>query len=371
MLYVARILYMHVVFLTRKFPPAKGGMETFSWQLTQHFPTKKTVIHYGRKKSDIIWAAPLLLLRGILISKRASLFHLGDLVLGPIAPLLKWFTHKPIVVTVHALELTYGKGTPFYTLIQWSLKSSAIDQFVAVSHYTAGLLQQRGVAPEKIVVIPHGVVPPPDISDEDARQKIADLLPNSITDTHSRPLLLTVGRLVQRKGVAWFIEHVLPRILDLNPLYLVVSDGPDQERIKQTIETQKLQNYVQMLGKISDEALLNMYAGSDMFITPNIPLDGDAEGFGFVSIEAAAAGLPVLASNIEGIPDAIHDGRNGKLMTPGDAAAYEEAIRYWCTHPDERKKFGQSAQQYTLATFQWQHIAEQYKTLFETVISRT
>lgn len=339
-------------------------METFSWELTQGFPEPKTVIHYGHKQRDIIWAAPLLLVRGVSLRSRASLFHLGDLVLGPIAPLFKRMTGKPIVVTVHALELTYNNwGKRYHSLINWCLPS--IDHFVAVSEYTAELLRGRGVPSSKITVIPHGVTPPAERDHTQAREQIARVY----TLETNRPWLLTVGRLVRRKGVAWFVEHVLPQLTDLNPLYLIVSTGPDREHIEQIIRANQLEPYTRLLGSVSDEALQQLYAGADIFVMPNIPVDHDAEGFGFVAIEAAAAGLPVIASRLEGIHSAIHHGQNGMLIESGNATEYEQRIRNWITTPEHRTAFGRTARAYTLNTFSWSTIIKRYHDLFTQINS--
>lgn len=355
---------MHVTFLTRKYPPQKGGMETFSYQLGQCFPSEKTVIHHGKKQRDILWAAPRLLFGGWRLRAQTDLYHLGDLVLAPLAPLLKMLTRKPIVATVHALELTY-KNTALQMLIDRALPS--IDAFVCVSHYTEALLRARGVSEEKISVIGHGIVKPKALQRERARRDLDTAL---ALGAENRPLLVTVGRLVKRKGVAWFLEHVLPQLKDLNPLYLIVSDGPEREHIETIIAEKQLDQYVHLAGKIDEEQLAHAYAGADIFVMPNIAMENDAEGFGFVGIEAASYGAPVLASRLEGIPDAIHDGKNGKLATPEDAAEYERIIREWLTHTQARINFGQSAREYTIHTFQWPAVAKQYEELFTKIMGR-
>lgn len=339
-------------------------METFSYQLGQCFPSEKTVLHHGKQQRDILWAAPRLLFDGWRLRKHTDIYHLGDLVLAPLAPLLKMLTRKPVVATVHALELTY-KNTALTMLIDRALPS--IDAFVCVSHYTEGLLRARGVSEEKISVIGHGIVKPQALQRETARKNLDNALG---LGANNRPLLVTVGRLVKRKGVAWFLEHVLPRLKDVNPLYLIVSDGPEREHIEKMIAEKTLDQYVHLAGKIDEEQLANAYAGADIFVMPNISVQNDAEGFGFVGIEAASYATPVVASRLEGIPDAIHDGKNGKLATPENATEYERIIRDWLTDPQARIHFAQSAREYTIQTFQWPAVAKQYEELFTELVQR-
>src|SRR5690606_29098600 len=130
--------------------------------------------------------------------------------------------------------------------------------------------------------------------------------------------------LIARKGVFWFVEKALPEIIKKRKdvAYLVSGSGPDQDAIAQTIEKHGLKNYVFLLGRTSDETLSNLYNVADAFIMPNIRVKGDLEGFGLVALEAASCGTPVVASNIEGIKDAIMDGKNGFLVKDKDTHAY-------------------------------------------------
>lgn len=359
---------MHILFLTRKYPPQKGGMETFSYRLTTLYPGEKTIIHYGQKQRDIVWVVPLLCIRALFTLRKTSVVHLGDMVLAPIALVLKRFTKKPIVATAHALELTY-KNPLLRSLINASL--SSIDAFVAVSPYTADLLKQRGVPSEKISVITHGVDEVTPKQQTLARNILSKALNIDPATCQKATILLTVGRLVKRKGVAWFIESVLPRLQapqDSRLLYLIVSDGPDRKHIEQLIQQHNLSNQAKLLGKVSDDMLAILYSAGDIFVMPNIRVEGDAEGFGFVAIEAAAYGLPVIASNMDGIPAAIHNQQNGILVEPGNADAYEQALRQWCAHPEERRAFGQQARTYTLQAFRWETKVQEYQQLFERLV---
>lgn len=357
---------MHAAFFTRKFPPKKGGMETFSWELTQQYTDQKTIVHYGKRQIDIVWVAPLLIVKAIQLRKTVDLFHLGDLVLGPIAPFIRFFTRKPVVVTVHALELTFDIfGGLYQWLLRWAMRSGAIDHYVAVSEFTAGLLQERGVPSHRLSVITHGVTPPKHIDHAASRARLCTEL--KILDTE-RPLLLTVGRLVRRKGVAWCIEQVLPKLAQWNPLYIVASDGPDREYIEEAIQRSGMQNNVLLTGFVSEKLLDDLYAGCDIWLSPNIERPGDAEGFGFVAIEAAVHGLPVIAADREGIPSAIHHEKNGILVEAEHADQFVQQVTNWLEHPAERKAFGEKAEHYTKEHFQWGSVSQQYHTLFKRIV---
>jgi phosphatidyl-myo-inositol dimannoside synthase len=114
---------------------------------------------------------------------------------------------------------------------------------------------------------------------------------------------------------------------------------------------------VVLLGQVSESLLATLYAGSDLFVMPNIPVAGDMEGFGVVMVEAGAAGLPVLAADLEGIRDVIAAGENGELLPSGNAGAFLDAI---ARYRDPSRLAGASARAraYVVAHFSWAGIAD-------------
>ncbi len=358
---------MSVIFITRKYPPVKGGMETFSYQLLRHFlPSHHSIIHASKRPRDIFWIAPLLLLRALRKRSDASVFHLGDLVLAPLAIVLKRFSTAPIVVTVHGLDITFAQQQWLY---RWLLKRSLrhIDLFVCISKNTSQHLERFGVQKKDIRRIPHGVLPPKKMNKHSAKEYIANILNCSVEDLGDRCIILSVGRLVQRKGMPWFIEHVMLKIIKQNPLLIIASDGPERSRIESLITKHSLEENITVLGAVNDETLQQLYTGADICVVPNIPVTDDIEGFGFVAIEGAAYGNVVLASNIDGLPAAIHDKKNGVLLPPQDAKIWADTLTYWISRNHERQDFGRRAAEYTLQTFQWTQVAQQYQDVFDSL----
>ena len=154
-------------------------------------------------------------------------------------------------------------------------------------------------------------------------------------------ILLTVGRLVPRKGVRWLVTEVLPRLAERRAdwIYLVVGEGPERQAIAEAARRdQRVAQRVHLLGQISDDELRTAYAAADLFVMPNVPVPGDSEGFGIVHLEARAAGLPVVAADIEGISESFISGEDGWLVPAGDAAAFVDAIdRGLRPGPDPRR----------------------------------
>ena len=99
-----------------------------------------------------------------------------------------------------------------------------------------------------------------------------------------------------------------------------------------------------ILGQVDGELRDALFTGADLFIMPNVVVPGDMEGFGLVAIEAAAAGALVVASELEGIRDAVIDGETGVLVAPGDASTFVERITALVNHASDRSRL---AEQYT------------------------
>jgi glycosyltransferase involved in cell wall biosynthesis len=141
-----------------------------------------------------------------------------------------------------------------------------------------------------------------------------------------KKILLTVGRLVKRKGVGWFVENVLPR-LDQSYVYVVVGTGPEYSTIQDMVRRKQLGCRIVLADRQTDRirnCLLNL---ADAFIMPNISVPGDVEGFGIAALEAGACGLPVVASNIQGIRDAVIDGVTGYLVGERDVEGFLSRIQ--------------------------------------------
>jgi glycosyltransferase involved in cell wall biosynthesis len=177
--------------------------------------------------------------------------------------------------------------------------------------------------------------------------------------------LLSVGRLVPRKGIAWFVENVLPN-LTMPVHYHVVGSGPEATVLQQLIAELKLTNRVTLHGQVADDALRQFYFHADALIMPNITVSGNPEGFGIVAIEAAASGVPVLAARLEGVADAVIDGDSGFLLESGNVSAWLEALeRLLSTAPLAPEHIRAAVAQH----FSWQAVGQQYLDLFNMLIA--
>ncbi|HET9957051.1 MAG TPA: glycosyltransferase family 4 protein [Polyangiaceae bacterium] len=338
---------MRVLFVTRKYPPMVGGMEAQSYQLTSRFPAPKRIISLGRSQKHLVWFLPYVLVRAWLEADTYDVLHLGDGLLAAVGLAPRYLAGKRVVVTVHGLDLTF-RSRLYQTYLKLCLRP---HQALPVSESTRRIAKERGLcAPYSI---PVGVTEP---FFDIPRDPGADAELNA--QRAGRTILLTIGRLVPRKGVAWFIRNVLPKLSGV--LYVVVGDGPDASAVREAIRSSGTEQSVLLLGRISAERLRSVISAADIFVMPNISVPGDVEGFGIVAIEAAASGLPVVASRLEGIPDAIIDGKNGDLVNPGEPDAFVAALTPLLQQPRLRAQRGDAARQFTRETYAWPRVVERY-----------
>jgi len=181
-----------------------------------------------------------------------------------------------------------------------------------------------------------------------------------------RKVLLTVGRLIERKGVVHFLTDVMPRMLAQRQdfCYMIVGEGPQRELIETRITSLHLEEHVVLLGRVDDDTLRAAYHLADLFVMPNIPVQNDIEGFGLVALEAAAAGRYVVASRLDGIPEAIVPGQNGTLLDPLDSEAFAATILDLLADDEKRQILGRQAREFVRDRYSWDIVARRYQQVF-------
>ncbi|MBI3963398.1 MAG: glycosyltransferase family 4 protein [Candidatus Kerfeldbacteria bacterium] len=355
---------MRVLFITRKFPPQVGGMEHYSYALIESYPEEKITITLRHRRLHLVWFLPYALVMGLYYSRRVDLVYLTDGLLAPLGYLLKVFCTVPVIITAHGLDVTYDNWA-YRKLVIPSIRR--LDHVVTVSRQTIAECTARGIDIERCTCIPNGFDAHRIASTREARSVVQSLIGVS---GEGRFILLTVGRLIKRKGVQWFIERVLPH-LPPEVLYVIVGRGEEYDRIRDSIAERGLERRVRLLGFISNETLRRLYGSSDLFIMPNVKVPGDIEGFGIVALEAAASGVPVIASRLEGIQEAITEGRNGILVASNDASAFIRTITRLMEHTAELQQLSVSSRTYTVERYNWSVIIRQYQQLFQEVRDRS
>ncbi len=385
-----------ILLVTRNLPPLVGGMERLNWHMAEELAKVAEVRVIGPAGSAAlapegvpVREAPLKPLWKFLwqarrLARREARARRPDIVLagsGLTAPLARSAARLATartVVYVHGLDVAVKHI--LYRVV-WLRAIRRMDRVIANSRPTAELCRAIGVKSEKIGIVHPGVDLPEPVREPrsgpgttpdhsvtflareespsfrtprsgDPESTRPENAPNSGSkssdnSTHqswrqqhklaNRPLLLSVGRLSERKGLREFVEKALPRIVKQQPdtVLLIVGDAPKQalharaqspESIQAAANAAGIGANVRFLGVITDYAELgDVYRAADVHVFPVRQLPGDPEGFGMVAVEAAAHGLPTVAFATGGIVDAVAEGKSGYLVVPGDYAALADA----------------------------------------------
>jgi phosphatidylinositol alpha-1,6-mannosyltransferase len=183
-----------------------------------------------------------------------------------------------------------------------------------------------------------------------------------------RPVIVCVSRMVARKGQDVLVE-ALPRIRERVPdaALLLVGDGPYRSEVERRIRKARLSEHVFVTGRVSWERIPEYFAAGDVFCMPARTRMGgfDLEGLGICYLEAAATGLPVVAGDSGGAPDAVLDGENGFVVSGTDVAAVADRCADLLLDKDLAAKFGRRGREWVMDKWRWDDLAVRLQRMLE------
>ena len=358
---------MKSLLVTQDFPPRPGGMARYYADLARGLGGDCTVAAgswdgeppRGRGEHRILTLPfdaaashhPWNLLRTAkLLAKQLAMDPTGVLVGGNIRPFgllterLARRKKVPLVQIYHGGDIlqTAGKWKSHpIKRRRWMrlVNSSAIH--AVNSRYTAGLASLHGFPEDRIALVP------PEVdtdhfrpaANEEERQSIRHRLGWKEKET----VALFTGRLVARKG----LDDLFEALRSLPDLSRVAVVGPgDRAYWEGRARSAGVPSRVDIMGPVDYENLPDLYRGADLFVGPSrdSEAENDPETFGIVFLEAAASGLPVVATRTGGIPEAVEDEVNGFLVAPGSVDEIGAAWRRLIEDESLRRDFGRAGQ---------------------------
>jgi glycosyltransferase involved in cell wall biosynthesis len=254
-----------------------------------------------------------------------------------------------IVYTKHGLASTAEQAIQVRTPGAW-LKRLAVRSFVhrtvAVSAAVKRSLVAAGANPDRVVIIPGGI-------DLGAYAGACEVT-SAPTDT-----IGAMARLSHEKG----FDVLLSAVADLpaSTQVLIGGDGPQSGLLAAQIATLGLANRVRLAGFVSD--VPKFMTQLTLFVLPS-----RSEGLGLVLIEAMAAGLPVVATDVGGIPEVVVHGETGLLVPPEDAGALATAIRQVLADPALAARMGEAGRIRAATYFSAERMAEQTVALYRELL---
>ncbi len=376
---------MHVVQVTQRFPPALGGVENHVYNLalglsaagvsTEIFTTDLRTDTPFRRLDGGLPAAPFPVRRfvarkfldlphglGVLAPSmvvalfedsyelvHAHAYGYFPVLAGGLAQLIR---RIPLVVTSHSDR---GGESVSKQLFDWAVPPMTLrraHRLIALTAREAQNLERLGVDSDRIRIIPNGV----DLSEFEnlAVRRGAE---GEVT-------VLFVGRCYSRqKGLEYLVRAVehLPSRQKVH-LKIVGEDWGGVTGLRALARALGIEDQITFTGPLPRADVIRAYGSADIFVLPSL-----FEPFGIVLLEAMAAGLPIVASRVGGIPEVVQDGATGLLVRPGDSRVLAEAIGRLISDPSLRSQMGEAGR-LRAAAFSWERLVPRILKVYDEAI---
>ncbi len=272
--------------------------------------------------------------------------------------------HPPYVLTSHGGDAyTYGASPIKKRLIRIALQRASA--LTVVSRDLASTIRQsfaEAVGARPVRIAPMGT-------------SLERFHPNVRRDEWpalhglTRPVLLFVGRLAEKKGVSYLLQAMTsPEIANTTASLAIIGDGPLRDALEREVTARGLTERVRFLGSLDHSQLPTAYASADIFCAPFIiAKDGDREGLPTVLSEAGASGLPCIASDVGGVSEILVHEQTGLIVPPKDIAALTAALLRLIRDERARRAFGLNALTH-VAKFSWDAIGKTYTQIIRETI---
>ena len=378
---------MNILVISWNFPPRIGGIENVIYNLWKGLRARHNlclITAYNRNAEEdknifrpFVPGLPAFfifaLIKGafLVCFRKIDLIFCGSGLTVSTCVILGKLFRKRVAVNVYGLDIIHP-NVLYQLLLNMFL--SKCNSIITISGYSKKLLLEKGIPASNIRIISPGV---------DAERFILEIPKEKLKEKYNlsgKKVLLSVGRLAKRKGLAEFVERSLPRIAREAPetVFLIAGENPVDSlahkedtlsNIKDKISRYGLERNVRFLGKVDDKSLVEIYNLSDIFVLPAINVKKDIEGFGIVLIEAASAGSICVAAKTGGIPDTIENGKSGFLIECGDYEGLSDTILDLLNNPGKMNAISVYARERAGKTFDWKIILGKYEELFNGLVT--
>lgn len=373
---------MHHLLVTNDFPPKTGGIQTYLWELWRRLPPDSFTVVTPDQPGAQAWDAaqpfavervnqPFLVPTAGLARRINGLIDrtgAGLVLLDPVAnnaPLVGRL-NAPWGVIVHGAEVTIPAATPGgQLLIRRLLRTSQL--VIAAGSYPAQTAQRAAGRSLPVVEIPPGVdterFVPLDASRRAEVRRRFDVAPDA-------PLVVSVSRLVPRKGMAVLVEaaaELSRRYPDLE--VIIAGEGRDHARLQQLVATTGAP--VRLVGRVPADDLPGLLGAADVFamLCHNRWGGLEQEGFGIVFLEAAACGVPQVAGASGGAADAVvHDHSGLVVDEPRKVAAAVDALDTLLGDAQRRVQMGEAARRRAEVSFNYDTLAHRLATAIASAV---
>ena len=359
---------MRHLLVTNDFPPKLGGIQSYLWELWRRLPSDSFTVLTSPHPDAAAWDAaqpfrvertrqPVLVAEPWLRQQiRALADEVGaDLVLlDPALPLglLGPSLGIPYGLVLHGAEITVPARLPGARQMLRHVLGSA-RMVVSAGGYPHAEAERCAGRALPGVIVPPGVDPerfrPLDDHERAAARQRLDL--------DAGQVVLSLSRLVPRKGMDVLIRAMATLDLRVAPTLVIAGDGRDRGRLERLAAAERVP--VRFLGRVPDADLVDLYGSADVFamVCRDRWRGLEQEGFGIVFLEAAACGVPQVAGRSGGSHEAVADRETGFVVEPRDVRAVAAALRALLADESLRRIQGEASRLRVVERFGYDRLA--------------
>ncbi|WP_030020864.1 glycosyltransferase family 4 protein [Streptomyces monomycini] len=373
--------------VTNDFPPRPGGIQAFLHSMALRLDPDRVVVYAStwkrskegveatarfdaeqpfpvvRDRTTMLLPTPRVTRTATALLRRhgcSSVWFGAAAPLGLMAPALRRAGARRIVATTHGHEAGWAQLPASRQLLRRI--GEGTDTITYLGEYTRSRIAAAltPAAAGRMTQLPPGVDEKtfhPGSGGDEVRARLG---------LAERPVVVCVSRLVPRKGQDTLIE-AMPRILADVPdaVLLIVGGGPYEKQLHALAVEKGVAGAVRFTGAVPWEELPAHYGAGDVFAMPCRTRRGglDVEGLGIVYLEASATGLPVVAGDSGGAPDAVLDGETGYVVPGGSPTVAAERVVALLKDPAARRRMGERGRAWVEEKWRWDLLAERLKEL--------
>lgn len=365
-----------VLFITSDFMPTISGIANALYHYWKYLPIDKFIILApgvkGAKEFDklqkykIYRYTPVLAGTSILqkvlrffiiliysiyitIKEKIYLVHATQpVIIGFVAKIINKIFQIPYIIYVYGGEVSKYKNTIFFNIYLNNLKKAL--KIITISNFTTNEISNY-IPQEKIDCNYPGIdinLFKSGLNTEEFKKKY---------NISNKPVILTVARLVKRKGhriVLEVLKDIIKESSEYNDLvYIIIGDGEEKENLITLAKLYNIEKNVVFTGNIDDKELPYYYNLCDIFVMLNIETNNEeiVEGFGISFIEASSCEKPVIGGISGGVKDAIEDKITGFLIDPNDKEKIKNTIKLLLKNKDMAEKIGKAGRKRVIEKF--------------------
>ena len=377
-------VYKKILLVTNDFGPRAGGIETFVIGLLERIKGHEVTVFTSQQGDTSVYDQQWLDKFGVRVvrdkskillpswrvtraaKKIVAVKNIDIVVFGAAAPLalmspsLRKSGVKKIIALTHGHEVWWAKIFPFKLAIKRIGKN--VDHLTYLGEFTRQAISEalsRKSATEMVKIAP-GIDTAHFIPQPDAMQKRKEL------GLQDKKIIISVGRLVHRKGQDNLIQ-AMPAVLKKipNAHLLLVGEGPYKKHLEKLVMRLSLKQNVTFAGRIMYDRLPSYLSAADLFAMPSRSrfFGLEVEGLGIVYLEASACGIPVVAGNSGGAPDAVLEGVTGLCVDGTNIEQITRAIVEICRDAERASHMGAAGRNWIVDQWRWDIWSKEFNAL--------